>query len=139
VEVKNIHRYLAGEAPPVERKALERWLEESEENRKTFETYRDIYEVEIGQTFSYNTEEALEKFRAVMDGKPAVHRKPTLRKFEHKRPARSGIWIKAAAVILVAAGLSFYVFTNFYPSEEKIVVEADRSTIIETEAGAGLC
>lgn len=135
MEVKNIHRYLAGEASPGERKVLERWLEESEENRKTFETYRDIYEVEIRQKFSYNTEEALEKFRAVMDGKPAVHRKPTLRKFEHKRPARSGIWIKAAAVILVAAGLSFYVFTNFYPSEEKIVVEADRSTIIETEAG----
>lgn len=135
MELKDIHRYLAGEASPDERKVLERWLKESDENRTTFETYRDIYEVEIGKKFSYNTEKALEKFRVVMDGKPAVHRKNTLRKFEHKRPAKTGIWLKVAACMLLAVGLSFYTYTNFYPSEREIVVEADRGITVETKAG----
>ncbi|MCC5941963.1 MAG: FecR domain-containing protein [Balneolaceae bacterium] len=135
MEIKHIHRYLAGEASPDERKALERWLEESEENKNTFEAFREIYEVEIGYRFSYDKEAALEKFREVMNDSKPVRRKTPLRKIEHRKPSRLSTWVKAAAVLIIAAGISIYMFTALDESEDVRIVDAATGTTIETEAG----
>ena len=135
VEIKNIHRYLAGEASPDERKVLERWLEESEKNRETFESYREIYDVKIGYRFRYDKEAALKKFREVMNSEKPVKRRAPIQKIEHRKQRRSGTWLKAAAVLLVAAGISIYLFATFDSGDDLRVVEDASGISIETEAG----
>ncbi|TVR19442.1 MAG: DUF4974 domain-containing protein [Balneolaceae bacterium] len=128
---------MAGEASPDERKVLERWLEESEENKKTFEAFREIYEVAIGYRFSYDKKAALEKFREVMNDTKPEKRNTPLRRIEYRKPSRLRLstWIKAAAVLIIAAGISIYMFTALGESEDMRVVDTETGTTIETEAG----
>jgi transmembrane sensor len=137
MDLLHIHRYLANEAPVEERRELESWVEQSEENRKFFESYRKIYRIKIGHKHQYNIEDALYIFRQLMnsDVVPAsiapVHRIERNR----KRHVKTAFWIKAAAVAVIALGLSLYFYSTHETFDNKTVKEVASGITIETEPG----
>jgi transmembrane sensor len=134
VKITDIHRYLSGEASQEEKRDLERWLELSEENRKTFEKFRDIYSVEIAHKHQFDKQAALKKFRQIMDsGSAAPERK--VKSYKHSRHKKSGVWLKVAAVIIAIAGISVYMVSDFGLDDADSKREAIAGTVIETEPG----
>jgi hypothetical protein len=67
VNILKIHRCLAGEATPEEKKEIENWLKESAQNRKTFEEYKRIYAVRPKKKYQYDLDAALARFREIND------------------------------------------------------------------------
>jgi transmembrane sensor len=138
LNITKIHRYLAGEATLKERKEIEAWLETSEENRELFESYCKIYEVEIQNKYKYNIENALARFRDVMD----KDHKDDITSLRSKKPANkvyqkkgSGVLWKIAAIILLTAGIGLYVYTSADHWMEDVLTEEVSGTLITTSPG----
>ncbi len=135
VKITEIHRYLSGEASQGEKEALEQWLKESGENRRVFDSIREIYSVEIQYRHNYDTEKALNQFRSVMNASSnGSNNKKELKVYS--RPKRkSGIWLKAAAVLLLLFGASIYLLSSFDFDSKEAATEVVAGTTIQTEAG----
>lgn len=137
MEILHIHRYLSEEASAEEKREMERWLKQSEENKNLFESYQKIYQVKIRYTYQYDLENALNKFRKVMDGEsvPAPHSKLKKIGKTGKRPLKKRLWIKAAAFLIIALGISFYVFTTPGLFDDVVMEQPADGQTIETSAG----
>jgi transmembrane sensor len=135
VKIIDIHRYLSGEASQEEMRELEQWLEVSRENRKTYESFRDIYNVEIDYKYSYDTEAALSQFRKVMDQSPELGKNSATHKTHHRRKSKSAIWYKVAAIFIAVAGISIYMVTSSQFAADKQGQEILSGTTIETAPG----
>lgn len=136
VNLLNIHRYLSNEATPAEKKELDHWINKSESNRKKFESYREIYDVEIQNKYEYDTEKALARFRLVMNKDQNTTPYRAAARSGHKlRKRNSAIWWKIAAMLLLTAGLSFYLITSDHLILDKSSVEEISGTKISTEPG----
>lgn len=139
--ITHIHRYLSGEADAAEKKAFEDWLAAHEDNRAQFEDYRKIYGVSIERTQKFDAVSALETFRknrAAQPSAPATNpetaKVPPIRPAARSRSA-SGLWLRVAAVLLVAAGIAVYAL---YPTflDEPIEAALDiQGTWYETAYG----
>src|SRR5690625_3028018 len=66
-----IHRYLSGECSPEETKQVERWIEASPENRKTFEAIKKIWEVKPQQELRTDLAEAWSRLEEQISEKEA--------------------------------------------------------------------
>lgn len=135
MELSNIHRYLSGEATPEERKALERWLNESEKNQRTFDGFKEIYDVDIKHSYRFDKEKALYRFREVMLEEREERSKLPVSQPVKRLHNRTQLWWKVAAVLLVAIGLSLYVFTNPGIIQTDETAKEISGTFISTEAG----
>lgn len=98
-----IIRWLQGEATPVEQERAERWVNSSEENRRLFDTYKDLLLLTTLNTPTYDTEAAWGKVKErinkskglIIDPKPRVD---IPRIFRFAAPA-------IAAVLLIGVGV----------------------------------
>jgi transmembrane sensor len=135
VKIIDIHRYLSDEASAEEKRKLERWLEASEENRKNFESFRDIYNVELGYRFHFDKEAALVKFRKVMEGDSHSLKSIPIKKYSEPRKHSTGIWLKVAAVFIAVIGISIYVAISTDFTSDDRIVESVSGTTITTEPG----
>ena len=135
VDILHIHRYLSNEASAEEKRELEHWLDESQKNKKLFESCRKIYNVELAHSYSYDVENALQTFRSVMDAK--VQSKASIKKLTpvKRKTGNSGLWLKVAAVLVIAIGLSIYAITSsdIYKIEE--ITETLTGLTIDTAPG----
>src|SRR5690625_971604 len=96
-----IHRYLSGECSPEETKQVERWIEASPENRKTFEAIKKIWEVKPQQELRTDLAEAWSRLEEQISEKEAygssqrVHAfKP---RFSQNPQPRRHVWLRVAA------------------------------------------
>lgn len=136
MDLLNIHRYLSDEATEAEKRKLENWIGESEANRIKFESYQEIYNVELQNKYKYDTEKALIRFRQAMDEneKASIKRLP-LPGYRKQRKQTISMWWKAAAVLLLTAGLSFYLYSSGDFLQDEVHVNEISGTTITTEPG----
>lgn len=135
MKIIDIHRYLSDEASAEEKRELERWLELSEENRRVFESFREIYNVELEYKYHFNKEAALVKFREVMDESTLSLKSLPNNRYSASRSRTTGIWLKVAAILIAVLGISIYVVTSSDFASDNQVVEAVSGTTITTEPG----
>jgi len=136
VDLLNIHRYLSNEATEAEKRKLEKWIGESEANRRLFESYQEIYNVEIQNKYKYNTEKALNRFRMAMDeNDKAMAKKLPVPGYTKRRKQISSVWWKAAAVLLLTAGLTFFLYSSGEILQDKEYADELNGTTIITEPG----
>ena len=135
MKIIDIHRYLSDEASAEEKRELERWLEKSEENRRTFEGFREIYNVELGYRHHFDEEAALVKFRKVMNKGSQPLKSIPVKKYSAPRNRNTGIWLKVAAILIAVVGIAIYVATSTDFVSNDTVVEAVSGTTITTDPG----
>ncbi len=135
MKIIDIHRYLSDEASAEEKRELERWLEISEENRRVFESFRKIYNVELGYRYHFDKETALAKFRKVMEEDSHSLKSIPFNKYDKPKKRSAGIWLKVAAILIAVIGISIYVVTSTDVTSDDRVVEAVSGTLISTEPG----
>lgn len=135
MKIIDIHRYLSDEASAEEKRRLERWLEVSEENRRSFESFRDIYNVELEHRYHFDKETALVEFRKVMEEDSHSLKSISVKKYTNPRKQTTGIWLKVAALFIAVIGISIYVVTSSNFTSDDRIVESVSGTTITTEPG----
>lgn len=138
--ITHIHRYLSGEADAAERKVFEDWLAAHEDNRAQFEDYRKIYAVSIERSQKFDAVSGLETFRKNRAALPPVQQAPT-----RSRPIPKGVvvrpqpkyalWLKLAAVLLIALGVSLFLLHPVFTGETSEIAEQAAGTWYETAYG----
>ncbi|MCC5935180.1 MAG: FecR domain-containing protein [Balneolales bacterium] len=140
MDITQIHRYLSGEADAAEKRAFEDWLAASDENRAKFEEYRKIYVVSIEQAQQFDAVSALETFRnnrSEISPKSQAPRstagRAAVRLPENRRA--SGLWLKIAALLLLATGISLYVLYPGFTGSDSPASQQEAGSWYETGFG----
>ncbi|MCH8485354.1 MAG: FecR domain-containing protein [Candidatus Cyclonatronum sp.] len=139
MKITQIHRYLSGEAGAAEKKAFEDWLAASDENRAKFEEYRRIYVVSIKKAQHFDAVAALATFRKNRSEFPTTEAPNQKTESRALRPAGkrrpTGVWLKIAAVLLLALGISIYVLYPGLTGTDSPVVQEAAGSWYETGFG----
>ena len=110
-----MRKFLLGEANEAERKELEKRLAECPDLKKVYEQLQngETLKAAFGECKDYSSKKAYQSFLQKIGRMEKKERKPSISRVW---------WYAAAAVIVLAAGLSFYM-SNFYSAvEEKRVL-----------------
>ena len=110
-----MRKFLLGEANEAERKELEKRLAECPDLKKVYEQLQngETLKAAFGEYKDYSSKKAYQSFLQKIGRMEKKERKPSISRVW---------WYAAAAVIVLAAGLSFYM-SNFYSAvEEKRVL-----------------
>jgi len=118
-----ISRYLAGEASDGERLQLERWMDESDINKKYFGDIR----------FIHDKADASHKLKRVNVDKAwnSVHQKmhsPSVKKTGSIFIMPQ--WLRVAAVFILLFGVAFWLYTAYFSTSGKAVVIASQNSSI---------
>jgi transmembrane sensor len=115
-----ISRYLAGESTDDERLQLERWMEESDVNRKYFSDIRFMHDkvVSSHQVKRVNVDKAWNNVRQQMH-LPVVKKN---RGLVYMPP-----WLRIAAVIVLFFGVAFWLYTSYFSTSDKALVIASQA------------
>ncbi|MCC5942419.1 MAG: FecR domain-containing protein [Balneolaceae bacterium] len=112
MEIIKIYRYLSDAATPHEKRAFEEWLKKSEKNQELFESYRNIYNVKLSDRYEFDTLEAFNRFNEVMNRGTVGKSLSAHQKERRNKKYSYRTWWKVAAALLLAFGLSLYLFTS---------------------------
>ncbi len=119
-----IASYLTGEASPEDRVFIERWISESEDNRKYFEQMKTIFDRAASVTTleSFSTDEAWIRVREKLTSKGKSRRLPM------RESAGYPIYKIAAGILLfIAAGIFIYQFFETDRSASMKVLSDNRT------------
>lgn len=124
-----VGKYLDGSASEKEQKRIEKWLNESAENRKEFDRIKTIWNrsefPHEGETVVVDTDAAWQKLRTRISGSSPGER--TIRMIPENDDPRRNITsylLRIAAVIVVAIGL-YTIYNNFLKQPEMVSLVAE--------------
>ncbi len=122
-------KYLLGEVSEMEQKEVENWISQSSVNKNEFDTFRLIWEQsrQIQQTALSDSDAAWVRFQnRISDHKPAPKTIPV--------PQRNK-WLKAAAILLLFAGASWFTLHHNYFSSRQVAVNIQPAQQVSPVAG----
>lgn len=126
--LNKIYRYLNGECTPEEKRRLEIWLKEKPERQEMFEVVRKIWEVEPEKEIEANTQNAWFRLEEQMDKK---EKNFPLFNIHHQRAGSGKIWVRVAAVFIIAILLSVYM--TFYVANNTDQVDTEHMEMVTQE------
>jgi transmembrane sensor len=121
-----ISRYLAGEASDDERLQLERWMDESDVNRKYFSDIRFVHDKAVASHHikRVNVDKAWAGVHHQMHS-------PVGKKVINNRHIPQ--WFRYAAVFVLLIGVAFWLYTSYFTASKKEVVITSKNVSINHE------
>jgi ferric-dicitrate binding protein FerR (iron transport regulator) len=122
-----IGKYLSGETSVEEASLLDRWIAESERNRKYFNQFKMIFDraANVKTIQNFNTDAAWSKLRSRLSQQPTG-------KVVQLKPFWENVYLRVAASVIVILGVGFFLYRSFDTSVTNTInVVADRK--IETD------
>ncbi|SMO62798.1 FecR family protein [Fodinibius sediminis] len=132
-----LHKYLAGECTPEEKKQVEDWIEASSDNRKKIQRLVKIWNVKPAREVGVDAEKAWESFKDNLSEKDPAGNIHSIR---DNVPNRKGynrslaVSVAAAAVVFVAVLLYFFV-PDFDLADNEIAQKGTRIQEVSTALG----
>jgi len=120
IDLELIVRYLAGEATHQEEKDIEAWMKRNPENRQVIETFEQTWREKMNLSHPFNAEAAWSRLHKEMarEEKGSVHNPRRMqspepasgKSYRKQRPRAAWQFMRAAAaILLIGAGILFYV------------------------------
>jgi ferric-dicitrate binding protein FerR (iron transport regulator) len=121
-----ISRYLAGEASSDERLQLERWMDESDVNKKYFNDIRFVHDKAVAshQVKRVNVDMAWTSVYQQMH-EPSTKKVQAIKLFPQ--------WLRAAAAVLLLFGVAFWLYTSYFSVSGKDVVITSKKVSVNHE------
>jgi transmembrane sensor len=124
-----ITRYLAGEATHEEKLQLEKWMNESEENKKFFNDNRFVHDKAVSshKLIRVDVDKAWNKMQGQMK---LLHNKPAVKSIK-KSLYLFPVWLRVAASVLLLTGMSFWMYKIFFKTkaEEVFAISSTDSVV----------
>jgi transmembrane sensor len=120
-------KYLLGEATDTERHEVDKWINDSKENKKYYEHFALIWDAskEVEAKSNVNVEDAWSRFRERTASAESGDRKVIA------LPNRMN-WVRAAAVLVLLTGAGWLVYTLGIGVGEMVVVNSGNSVLAQT-------
>ncbi|PKP03379.1 MAG: hypothetical protein CVU11_08570 [Bacteroidetes bacterium HGW-Bacteroidetes-6] len=123
--------FLSKETSPEQEELVREWIMQSDENRKQFEEFKEIWEKSenaLDQPSDIDTDVAWNKFSARIDSEDAKKTDNQVYIKSKKRPI--GVWVRVAAVLIPLLAIAYLViFQNFNPKTIVATTENDKKEI----------
>ncbi|MCC5905339.1 MAG: FecR family protein [Balneolaceae bacterium] len=131
-QLNRIHRYLTGECSAGEKKRIENWIEKDPVNRRKFEAFKKIWEVDPRQEVETDLKKAWIQLEEQMYQVEMKRGRGRVQELQHpsgqnKRRSSFAIWLRIAAILVVGILFSVYAISYFtgLQGEEHTIAESE--------------
>lgn len=136
IDYNKLAAYIAGEGSAAEREAMQRWIDASEDNRKIYEQYKKVFQLDymidpptedsIDEAVVFNTDNAWSKVAqkaGLVTGQDKTITLPVDPVAGHKGKGTSFPWLKIAASVVIGLTLVFYLVNRQVSKEVAVNFE----------------